>query len=481
MNKSLRVLLDVVGIGSILFLVVLSYRNSLWVDSAVLLVEMERIAEGFVPYKTMHLNYPPLWFYMMAGLKKLFGVPYGAASFYLTVHFLFSIGCAYFVHSISIKFGARRWASLLSVWIMLITGFWMYGERVMLEVPSMFFGLLSLLLILKQKDRGALHFLYAGFISACSFLVKQYGAGFCLLGLLTIVLFCDRNRLARISLFLSGYLIPLLVCFIIWRHSIVDSLLFNGYGSDSFRELLIVDSSSSIGRIAHAGLFIALRLPVICLSLTGCVLFIRNGKWKEALLCFCGTIGFLFSFHFNVLPNNYLGEERFHYFLYSLPFVSVLTAVFLSLPKSRLFCCLTLVVMALECSYAIYKDIRFVVMRSWSDEELQQQLSSTESLRDVIKEGETLWIVNCEYSYLYYFGNFYPADMKNFAYSTGSFEVTPEKAYREARCVDYVLLRKDMAEERLSYFDDGLYCYVTENPPVYEDVNAGFEIYRVKR
>ena len=86
MSKALKWTLVFAGTISALVPIILSFWKAVWVDPAVILVEMERIAEGYVPYKTMHLNYPPLWFYMMVGLKKLFGIPYGCYNFYLSVH-----------------------------------------------------------------------------------------------------------------------------------------------------------------------------------------------------------------------------------------------------------------------------------------------------------------------------------------------------------------------------------------------------------
>ena len=76
-NKIFWWVLGTLGVLSVLVLIIGSFFRSINVDEAVLLVEMERIAEGYVPYKTMHLNYPPLWFYINVALKSLFHIPYG--------------------------------------------------------------------------------------------------------------------------------------------------------------------------------------------------------------------------------------------------------------------------------------------------------------------------------------------------------------------------------------------------------------------
>lgn len=117
MSKPLKWTLASAGIISVLLPLILSFWKAVWVDPAVILVEMERIAEGYVPYQTMHLNYPPLWFYMMVGLKKLFGIPYGCYNFYLSVHYVFLFSCACFVYGISREFGTRKYASVLASWL----------------------------------------------------------------------------------------------------------------------------------------------------------------------------------------------------------------------------------------------------------------------------------------------------------------------------------------------------------------------------
>ena len=107
-NKFVKWTLGVLGVLSVLVLIVGSFFNSMDVDSAIILVEMERIYDGYIPYKTLHLNYPPLWFYINIALKWLFHVPYGCYPFYLAVHWMYAIGCASCLFYISHKWDASK-------------------------------------------------------------------------------------------------------------------------------------------------------------------------------------------------------------------------------------------------------------------------------------------------------------------------------------------------------------------------------------
>ena len=64
-NKLCRICLILIGVLSTIIPIIGSYFMAIDVDSAIILTEMERIYEGYIPYKDIHLNYPPLWFYQV--------------------------------------------------------------------------------------------------------------------------------------------------------------------------------------------------------------------------------------------------------------------------------------------------------------------------------------------------------------------------------------------------------------------------------
>ena len=186
-NKYLLWILGALGILSILVLIIGSFFNRIDVDSAIILVEMERIAERYIPYKTMHLNYPPLWFYVNVALKWLFHIPYGCYPFYLVVHWLYAIGCAISLFYISKRFGANKIISAFVAWLFFIVTHWPQGNTILFEIPSIFWGLLSISLFLKWRDSHPALQIIVGILTACSFLTKQFGAGFLLLVLWLII------------------------------------------------------------------------------------------------------------------------------------------------------------------------------------------------------------------------------------------------------------------------------------------------------
>ena len=154
--------LAIIGILTAIIPIIGSLVNGiLHVDEPVLLVEMERIAEGYIPYIDMHLNYPPLWFYIMAWLKHLFHIPYGNYSFYHFIHYIFVIANAILIAGICRRNGFGRLISWFSAWLFLIVSHWMSGNAILFEMPSLFFGLLAVWLAQLQKPQLYLYILFS--------------------------------------------------------------------------------------------------------------------------------------------------------------------------------------------------------------------------------------------------------------------------------------------------------------------------------
>lgn len=435
-NKLIRLILIVLTILSVLIPMIRSYYGAIYVDSAVILTEMERIYEGYVPYKTLHLNYPPLWFYMMVILKWIFQIPYGCYEFYLTIHYLFSVGCAVCVYGISKQFGAKRSVNLFSAWLFLITMHWLSGDCVLFEMPSLLFGLSACFLALKLCDKSDVHYVYVGVLSCGSFLCKQFGAGFLLLTIYLIVYFCEYKS-KKVLYYLVGYSIPLLVCFLIFGKDMYISILLNGYGTTTM-ELAGWDCSFFgkikiiCGNIYHFSVKI---IPLVSLSILFIPFIIKQNKYKEYFFCICGICGFALQY--------YLVPQALHYYQYMVPFgiliipiLSVISENKMMFFKSTIY--LIILSTALVSCYNVH---RRRVYRNcyWSYLEKKSQKAIADEINQLDLSSKTIWVAHTGLQQYNYLCNLYPANIKEIGYAVGPLEVTKEKALKQLESSDYVL------------------------------------------
>lgn len=295
-------------------------------DSAYYLLNVGKIAEGYIPYHTLPMGYTPLWFYLMYALSYPFGITCFASRYFLCIHFLFAIGNSVLITAIAKHFTKNKAMSLFAGWLLLVSSHWMDGNYVLLEIPSLFFGLLSLCLILYHRNKPLWHHLLYGIIAACSFLTKQFGFGFFLLAILLLLF--EESRWRKIGFFTVGYAIPVALCFIIWGKALLP-VIFSSHGTTSAIEAgLDISAGAVFGRWCAMMKYWLLKTP----ALIGILLF----AWKPFkihrdikvwLLCLCAIIGFSLQFKFAwVSPAN----GKLHYFQYMQPFAVLLIAQFLT-------------------------------------------------------------------------------------------------------------------------------------------------------
>ena len=464
MHKAVRyVLLTLGGVG-ILALMVLSFFRPLWVDPSVIMVEMERLAEGYVPYRTMHLNYPPFWFYLMIGLKTLFHIPYGCYVFYLAIHYLFCIGSAFCVYGISREFGVSKWLSLAAAWFFLFISMWLWGDCVIYDIPTAFWGLLASYLVLKFKERKPVLFVIFGFVCALSFLTKQFGAGFLPLAIWLIITSSTDNKILRSGFFCIGYLIPIAICLLIWGSDFINSTLLNGYGGSSIREIA-GDQTTNVGRYLRGLFFVCTRFPMIILAVLILPLSLKSDKWKQILFCLFGIGGFALQFCFITLNSLTISGKALHYLLLLAPFIAILTAL-LATSGKKIFNVLLICCLAVTCLFSAYKLVRWTIPEYFNKEDVQNQKMLTEAVNSIVGASETAWVVDGDLEFLYYTANLKPAVMEEVAYSTGFFEMTAEKAKKEIKQVDYVIQFdwEGPSEYWRNYYDAEVQSYVESFP-----------------
>ena len=458
------------GIVTAIIPIIGSFWNGIDVDSAIILTEMERIYEGYIPYKTIHLNYPPLWFYTNVVLKWIFHVPFGCYEFYLAIHWLYVLGCCACLYSISQNFIDKKSVGYVVVWLFLIVSHWLQGNAVLFEIPSLFWGLLAIALALKWEFKCVALFVIVGVCSCCSFLTKQFGAGFSLLVAWLIISSKNTQKWKQLGFYIVGYIIPLLICFIYWGIDIFQCILFNGYGTDIMDAYWgrTTTSCAKIKRMCEHFMHFSNRIaPIVYGGIIALPIAVKQRKVREILLCFFALGGFLIQFLF-VHGGN-------HYYLYLVPFALLLIPVCLSLDVNKYLRYAFYILILLTAVFSFYSTFRNRVWKIYLNPNYHQkteQIAFGQRLSAMIEKDKTVYIPHGGLDYLYYTANLYPPCIQKYGYAVGPMEVNIEACAEMVKEADYILrFSKEMMKliypdgrDFEYYFTDSIQNIVSQYP-----------------
>lgn len=178
------------------------------------------INEGLVPFKDFKLTYTPLSFYIMALPIKWFGY---SPEMVFCISYILQIVNSFLLFKLLSRFISNIKLVIYCILYYLVSFYILGGTNYMLEPHAAFWGILSLLLITKGTS---ISILFAGFACSCSFLCKQYGAGYVMLCLIYVMISRTSisQKILNLFLIIFGIICPLLILYFFFKTQGVDLL-----------------------------------------------------------------------------------------------------------------------------------------------------------------------------------------------------------------------------------------------------------------
>lgn len=411
--KTLMFLMILVAVIPYLYVI---YYSPIGLDSAYYLTVSQKLKEGFSLYSEVKTGYTPFFFYAMAGLKSLFFEK--NYTFDLSVYFITILISSFFLYKISmLYFKKNKLLSLLVVFFLLQITFWLEPFSVLLEYPSVMWGLASIWLLL-AKTHNVKTLLISGLLFSCSFMTKQYGLGFLFLGYYVVVFMSCENKIRNSILLTISFLLPL-VLYQLWNPAFFGSIWGGGYGTAGKESLFL----EFVENLRNSYKYLLYRLPILVFSLILILVYAKNNLHKTVFLLL-GILGFSLQFVF---------EPLLHYFHYMLPFFSILIVWPISFPiKSVWVKFLYLGLLLLTITFSLKRS--YVRVINYNNTIKTEQKVIANYINQEIQPGESVYISDYRLIYLYYLIH---SDPDNLNYSFGV-ALTPDVHYKrmqEADCV----------------------------------------------
>jgi len=179
---------------------------------------MSGVLKYGLPYANGKLmDQPPLGFYIQAVFSKAFGLSINNGTFLVT---LFGLGCVALVYGIG-KFAYGKTTGFIAA-ALIASSPWhvVLSRSFLIDVPCLFFSLLSLLVGLIAVRRGSFRlFVVSGIVFAAAFNTKLY-AVFILIPLLAFFFYNNPKNLKRMASWLFAFSIPAFLASYLWYQTI---------------------------------------------------------------------------------------------------------------------------------------------------------------------------------------------------------------------------------------------------------------------
>lgn len=446
------------GIVCIFPIILSMFKSGVDCDSAYYICIAERIAEGYVPYYDLRLGYTPIWFYIEAAIKTMFNIPNGLYWPYLLLFYIFDILTAYFLYRFLCCIKTSRAISYFGSGLFLLITHWLNGNCVLLEVPFLFWGMLACWLILEWKDKTCWHYILIGCICALSFLSKQFGLGFLVLGIYAIIFMAQRD-FRTVFVYLVGYIVPIVLCYLLFGNEFFVSVIKNGYGTIS-----AIDAGYDVSFIAKirqyfGGLkfYLIYVCPVVIVSIAFLYNLWKQGRIVNIIFAYCGIFGFALQFYFS-------GGE--HYMIPLVPFGIITATEMLSIKTNRWLPYIKGITIVFLISVALYKTYYNRVYKLYIKRDIRtEQQMFTKEIQKYVGHDDVLYIVHGGLYYLYFTADVLPPNISTIGYSFGPMGLNEEQCMHQIRSADYVIrYSADYSYE--SYFTDSVKHILEENPVV---------------
>lgn len=447
------------------------FRGGVFCDSAYYICRAERIAEGYIPYSDMYLGYTPLYMYIMSTFKLIFHIPNGLYWPYLLLFYLFEIGTSYVLYRLMRGMRISRGIAYVGAILFLLMAHWLQGNCVMLEIPFLFWGLLSCWLIFEWQNKNSWWYVLVGVFSSFAFLSKQFGLGFLVLDLY-VILFLIRGDWKKIGTYLLGYIVPIAICLIIFGWVFVEYNIFNGYGTEAAKNAGYDTSITYKLSMMWGGIeyFAKFACPALIFSLLYLPDAYKQKRLANFIFAYCGIFGFSLQFSF---------ARGDHYIIPLVPFGIILLAEMLTLNTNRWLTWLKYILLVVTICIALYKTYYNRVYKLYCKRnEIAEQVRFSNEIKQFISEDETLYVVHGSLFYVYFMADVLPPNMRTIGYCFGPMGLNEETCGKQMMSADWVL-RYSADYPYESEFTDSLKSILETYPIVWQDRDSTILLHRI--